>query len=58
MKHLISNKNVRVLDKAEQKTINGGNIQCILGCYDYCLANSGGSRLVYGECLDVCLPGC
>ena len=59
MKHLISNnQKVRVLGKAEQKSINGGNFQCIIACYDNCLANSGGDRLAYADCLDVCLPNC
>ena len=59
MKHLISNYGKgSVISKAQQKAINGGNAQCRIACYDNCLANSGGDRLVYGECLDACLPNC
>lgn len=48
----------KVLSKSDQKSITGGNFQCVLACYDDCLASSNGDRMVYANCLDVCIPGC
>ena len=48
----------KALNKAEQQQIQGGNFQCILDCYDNCYAQSGGDRMVYAPCLDICIPSC
>ena len=48
----------KALNKAEQKQIQGGNLQCRLECYNTCYAQSGGDRMVYANCLDQCLPNC
>ncbi|WP_299163265.1 hypothetical protein [uncultured Tenacibaculum sp.] len=43
----------KTLSKKEQKAINGG-VDCF-DCQDYCIANSGGNRMVYGICMDECI---
>jgi len=48
---------VRVLGKAEQKSINGAGF-CFIGCHDSCLASSNGCRSHYAACMDVCTTSC
>ena len=43
----------KVLNKEEQKKVNGG-VNCF-DCQSYCIANSGGDRMVYGVCMGECI---
>lgn len=52
MKKIISTLG-KTINREEQKAINGG-VSCF-DCQDYCIANSGGDRMVYGVCMDQCI---
>lgn len=59
MKQLFANyQQVKVISKAAQKSINGGNQQCYFNCNQLCLFTAMGDRDVWAVCLDDCMDNC